>query len=45
MIATVILAAATAHLPSPISGDFDHDGLRDRAEVIRQTDGMVAFNV
>jgi hypothetical protein len=35
----VLLAAATAALPAPASGDFDHDGVADVAAVVQRGDG------
>lgn len=38
MVLPVLMAAALA-LPQPIWGDFDHDGRRDRAGVVRNRGG------
>ena len=36
---TLVLAAAVAGLPAPVSGDFDHDGKADVAAVVEAKGG------
>lgn len=44
MVAALIMAAAVG-LPAPIWGDFDHDGRRDRAGVVRSGRGVYSLVV
>ena len=40
VLAGAVLAAALANAPVPISGDFDHDGRPDVAQIIRWKPGV-----
>ena len=43
MFTLLLLATATVALPSPISGDFDHDGKRDIAQFVASPKGTLSL--
>jgi hypothetical protein len=45
MLVLLLLSVAAARLPPPVHGDFDHDGKRDSAAIVKSAKGGYALVV